>query len=131
MLIVYFSSVSEMTRRFVEKLDVENVRIPLKWDQDDPLLVDEDYVLVVPSYGAGQRSDAVPKQVVKFLNVESNRQHCKYVCGGGSTNYGSKYCLGARVVAAKLQVPLVFTYELLGTPEDVSDFKQILDEMDQ
>jgi len=29
MLVVYFSSVSENTRRFVEKLDLPSVRIPL------------------------------------------------------------------------------------------------------
>ena len=50
--VVYFSSTSENTRRFVEKLGVDAQRIPLR--ASEPALgVDRPYVLIVPTYGGG------------------------------------------------------------------------------
>lgn len=130
MIVVYFSSTSEMTTRFVNKLGVDSRRIPLR-KTDLPLEVDEDYVLIVPSYGAGARSNAVPKQVITFLNNPENRTHLVGVIGSGNTNYGAKYCLGARVVAQKCNVPLLYTYELIGLPEDVTAVQTIIKELDE
>ena len=57
-LLVYFSSASENTHRFVGKLGYRCARIPLR-RADGPLTVDEDYVLVVPTYGGGSVKGAV------------------------------------------------------------------------
>ena len=51
-LLVYFSSVSGNTARFVEKLGMRAVRIPLHVG-DSPLVVDEPYVLLAPPDGGG------------------------------------------------------------------------------
>ena len=48
--LVYFSSVSENTHRFVEKLGRPATRIPLH----GRIEVDEPYVLVLPTYGGGR-----------------------------------------------------------------------------
>ncbi|WP_317472711.1 class Ib ribonucleoside-diphosphate reductase assembly flavoprotein NrdI, partial [Cronobacter sakazakii] len=66
--LVYFSSVSENTHRFVQKLGVPATRIPLRGDIE----VDDPYVLIVPTYGGGhpvpgKAGGYVPKQVIKFL----------------------------------------------------------------
>src|SRR5688500_15223984 len=65
-LLVYFSSISGNTARFVEKLGARAVRIPLH-STDPALVVDEPYVLITPTYGGGQgrghEKGAVPKQV--------------------------------------------------------------------
>lgn len=118
-----------MTKRFVEKVGGENVRIPLRPSDGDMPVIDREYILVVPSYGAGRRSNAVPKQVISFLNIPQNREWLRGVVGSGSTNYGSKYALGAKVVAAKTGTPLLHTYELLGLPEDVLTVQNLLKEM--
>ena len=120
-MLVYFSSTSEYTKRFVEKTGIEGVRIPIKWDSDNPLLVTEPYILVVPSYGAGRSKDAIPKQVIKFLNIKENRDNAIGVIGSGNTNYGVKYCLGAKKVAEKLNIPMLYTYEMFGTPQDIEE----------
>ena len=70
--LVYFSSASENTHRFVQKLGLPAQRIPLT-SKDAALHVTEPYVLVVPTYGGGNGAGAVPRQVVKFLNDEANR----------------------------------------------------------
>lgn len=121
--VVYFSSVTDYTHRFVSKLGFPSERIPLL-GKDPMLEVDYDYVLFVPTYGAGKDGGAVPKQVVKFLNIEHNRNHCKGVIASGNTNFGTAYCLAGKKVASKLQVPLLYMFELLGTMDDVVNVQE-------
>jgi len=115
---VYFSSTSENTHRFVGKLGFRSARIPLR-PKEAPLAVDEEYVLLVPTYGGGSVKGAVPKQVIKFLNDSHNRSLCRGVISSGNTNFGEAYCLAGDIIASKLNVPLLYRYELLGTPTDV------------
>lgn len=126
-LIVYFSSVSGNTQRFVAKLGFESMRIPMPGAlgspaslDEAPLRVDRPYVLIVPSYGGGHAGGAVPGPVVRFLNDARNRAGLRGVIGAGNTNFGAAYCLAGRIVASKCQVPLLYNFELLGTPEDVA-----------
>ncbi|MBO3724054.1 class Ib ribonucleoside-diphosphate reductase assembly flavoprotein NrdI [Actinomyces bowdenii] len=126
-LLVYFSSTSENTHRFVGRLGLPAVRIPLR-RTEAPLRVDEDYVLVVPTYGGGAIRGAVPKQVIAFLNDPHNRSLCRGVIASGNTNFGEAYGLAGDIIASKLGVPLLYRYELLGTPTDVARVKQGLED---
>lgn len=117
-LIVYFSSTSENTHRFVERLGLPAVRLPLHWE--DGFRVDEEYVLIVPTYGGGNLRGAVPKQVVRFLNDPHNRALARGVIASGNTNFGTAYGIAGDIVSAKLQVPYLYRFELLGTSEDVA-----------
>ena len=125
--VVYFSSATGNTRRFVEKLGFPASRIPLRAGYP-PLHVDEDYVLVTPTYGGGNLKGAVPRQVIRFLNEETNRSHCRGVISSGNTNFGTAYCLAGDIVSRKLGVPHMYKCELLGTPEDVSRVQEGLSE---
>jgi protein involved in ribonucleotide reduction len=116
--LVYFSSTSENTRRFVEKLGLPAVRIPL-YARDEPLRVEEPYVLCIPTYGGGAINGAVPKQVIRFLNDENNRSLIRGVIGVGNTNFGEAYCLAGDIIAAKCKVPHLYRLEVFGTPDDV------------
>ncbi len=121
-LLVYFSSVSGNTARFIEKLGMRSIRIPLH-ASDAPLLVDEPYVLVTPTYGGGQgrgeEKGAVPKQVIRFLNDERNRRWIRGVISAGNTNFGAAYCVAGDIISRKCRVPHLDRVELFGTPEDV------------
>ena len=125
-LLVYFSSTSENTHRFVGKLGFPKARIPLR-RTESPLTVDEEYVLVVPTYGGGSVKGAVPKQVIAFLNNPDNRALCRGVIASGNTNFGQAYCLAGDIIASKLGVPFLYRYELLGTPTDVARVKEGLE----
>ncbi|WP_394215400.1 class Ib ribonucleoside-diphosphate reductase assembly flavoprotein NrdI [Brachybacterium vulturis] len=116
--LVYFSSVSGNTKRFVEKLGMSAERVPL-YPKDDPLVVDEEFVLLTPTYGGGNGRGAVPKQVIKFLNDERNRSLIRGVIGAGNTNFGEAYCLAGDIIARKCEVPHMYKFELFGTPRDV------------
>ena len=126
-LLVYFSSASENTHRFVGKLGYRSARLPLRRG-DEPLVVDEEYVLVVPTYGGGAVKGAVPKQVIRFLNDEHNRSLCRGVIASGNTNFGEAYGLAGDIIASKLGVPYLYRYELLGTPTDVDRVAQGLEQ---
>ena len=93
-LLVYFSSVSQNTARFIEKLGLRAERIPL-FASEPMLLVDEPFVLVTPTYGGGQGRDeergAVPKQVIRFLNVEQNRTLIRGVIAAGNRPAGAVF----------------------------------------
>jgi protein involved in ribonucleotide reduction len=121
-LLVYFSSVSGNTARFIEKLGARALRIPLH-ATDPGLVVDEPYVLVTPTYGGGQgrgvEKGAVPKQVIRFLNDERNRRLIRGVISAGNTNFGEHFCLAGDIISRKCHVPHLYRLEVFGTPEDV------------
>lgn len=125
--VVYFSSATENTKRFVEKLGFWAERIPLR-STEEPLHVEVPYVLITPTYGGGAAKGAVPKQVIKFLNEEANRSKCLGVISSGNTNFGTAFCLAGDIISAKLQVPHMYKYELLGTEEDVTRVQEGLRE---
>ncbi|MEU3708604.1 class Ib ribonucleoside-diphosphate reductase assembly flavoprotein NrdI [Streptomyces catenulae] len=117
--LVYFSSVSENTKRFVARLGLPAARIPLHPQREPMPQVTEPYVLIVPTYGGGERSGAVPRQVIRFLNDPANRALLRGVIASGNTNFGADYCLAGRVISAKCGVPELYRFELLGTDRDV------------
>ena len=121
--LVYFSSVSGNTHRFVEKLGCPAHRIPLH-SRDEPLVADEPYVLVIPTYGGGPETKAVPKQVIRFLNDEHNRSLCRGVIAAGNTNFGEAYGIAGDIIAAKCRVPLLYRFELMGTSEDTATVRE-------
>ncbi|MGO2360579.1 MAG: class Ib ribonucleoside-diphosphate reductase assembly flavoprotein NrdI [Brachybacterium tyrofermentans] len=125
--LVYFSSVSGNTHRFVEKLGMSASRIPL-YPRDEHLVADKEFVLVTPTYGGGNGHGAVPKQVIKFLNDERNRNLIRGVIGAGNTNFGEAYCLAGDIISAKCRVPHMYKFELFGTPRDVQRVHDGLEE---
>lgn len=125
-LLVYFSSRSGNTHRFVEKLGLPALRLPLEADAPVPH-VDEPYVLVTPTYGGGEAKGAVPKPVIRFLNDEGNRSFIRGVIAAGNTNFGTAYALAGDIIAAKCNVPFLFRFELLGTAEDIDNVSQGLE----
>ncbi|MBU8579816.1 class Ib ribonucleoside-diphosphate reductase assembly flavoprotein NrdI [Brevibacterium luteolum] len=117
--LVYFSSVSNNTQRFAERLDEASVRIPLRPRIEPMISVDEPYVLMLPTYGGGAVRTAVPKQVLAFLKHDpAHRELVRGIISSGNTNFGTAYCLASRVLSSKLAVPELYRFELLGTPED-------------
>ncbi|EFF41307.1 class Ib ribonucleoside-diphosphate reductase assembly flavoprotein NrdI [Mycoplasmopsis alligatoris] len=127
-LVVYYSSISNNTHRFIIKLNRPAVRIP--YEIDDEIEVNKDYILITPTYSGGGefKEGAVPKQVIKFLNKESNRKHCRGVIASGNTNFGDTFALAGPILSKKLNVPLLYQFELLGTDSDVKNIAKMLDE---
>lgn len=128
MLIVYFSSTTRNTERFVAKVGMPAKRIPLRRG-DRPLSVNEPYVLICPTYGGGASisgdiSRPVPRQVIQFLNDRHNRSLIRGVIASGNLNFGADYGRAGDVIAAKCRVPYLYRFELMGNEEDVARVRE-------
>ena len=122
--IVYFSNYSGNTKRFVEKLDGNNIRIPIDTNSSGDLVVNNEFVLFVPTYGGGSEKSAIPKQVRRFLNIEQNRNLLRGIVGFGNTNFGEHFCKAAEIISRKTGVPIVARVEIFGTEEDLDKVKE-------
>ncbi|KFI94293.1 NrdI protein [Bifidobacterium saguini DSM 23967] len=125
--LVYFSSASENTARFVagcrfQDQGINVYRVPLK-ASEPALNVREPYVIMVPTYGGGVIKKAVPIQVKRFLNDPENRAWIRGVIASGNTNFGEAYCAAGDIISAKCHVPFLYKFELMGTPEDTAAVK--------
>jgi protein involved in ribonucleotide reduction len=116
--LIYFSSVTENTKIFVEQLEFESTRIPLR-NSDPEVLATSPYVLVIPTYGGGRDEALVPKQVMKFLRLKENRDFCVGVIGGGNILFGDKYAAAADLLGGRLGVPVLARFEIRGMKSDV------------
>lgn len=121
--LVYFSSSSENTHRFVGKLALPAIRIPIAGAREK-LRMEQPYILLVPSYGGGSPVGAVPIQVIRFLNDPHNRSLIRGVIAAGNTNFGDAYCLAGKIISQKCQVPYLYRFELLGTCDDVANVRK-------
>ncbi|MDN7132637.1 class Ib ribonucleoside-diphosphate reductase assembly flavoprotein NrdI [Halomonas sp. MC140] len=121
--LVYFSTKSGNTHRFVEKLGFAATRLPLNIDEP-AVRVDQPFILITPTYGGGGEQGAVPKQVIHFLNDIHNRHLLRGVIAAGNTNFGDAYGLAGRIIAKKCSVPLLYRFELLGTDDDVANVRK-------
>lgn len=132
MKIVYFSSVSENTHRFVAKLGAaasDPVRIPIHASAETPSL-SEPFVLITPTYGGGGRRGAdVPKQVIRFLNKPENRALLRGIISSGNTNFGADFCRAGDIISQKCGVPVLYRFELLGTTEDVLAVRTLMEKI--
>ena len=107
--LVYFSSSSENTQRFIERLGLPAVRIPL--NERERIQVDEPYILIVPSYGG-------------FLNDEHSRALLRGVIASGNRNFGEAYGRAGDVIARKCGVPWLYRFELMGTQSDIENVRK-------
>ena len=71
--LVYYSSASGNTERFMHKLGLPAMRIPV--DESAPMPEpDAPFVLVSPTYADGEGHGAVARQVIRFLNDPDRRR---------------------------------------------------------
>lgn len=88
--------------------------------------VEEDYVLVVPTYGS-ETQGYLPRQVAKFLNNPANRARMVGVIGAGNRNFYDEFAYSADVIHNKTGVPIIYRIELEGSDDDVKNVKERLD----
>lgn len=114
-MIVFFSTKTNNTKRFVDRLNTDSIQIPLK----EEIVVNEPFVLFVPTYAAPDRSGAVPKQVIRFLNNQQNRSLIRGVISSGNRNFGDTFAIAGDIISQKCNVPYLYRFELMGTEEDI------------
>lgn len=123
--IVYFSSRSENTHRFVTRLGFPARRIPIS--AGEAFSAVSPYVLIVPTYCGEGGKGAVPKQVIRFLNEAANRENIRGVIAAGNSNFGATFGIAGDIISVKCRVPYLYRFELLGTDEDVANVRHGLE----
>lgn len=124
-MLVYFSTKSEYTHRFIQKLGIDNTRIPI--NSRELLVVEKPFVLVVPTYCDTSGKGAVPQQVLNFLEREENRINMRGVIASGNTNFGAQYAIAGNIIKRDYGIPFLYRFELMGTTEDVANVQNGLE----
>ena len=127
--VYYYSSSSGLVRSFAERLDRPvhdlSVREVRRSEVDGP------WVLLTPSYKTGNdANDTVPEAVRRFLRSAHNRRLLVGVMGSGNRNFGRYYQKAAREIAERSGRPVLFEFELAGTPWDVEECRRLLEDLD-
>ncbi|MFO1140605.1 MAG: class Ib ribonucleoside-diphosphate reductase assembly flavoprotein NrdI [Paracoccus sp. (in: a-proteobacteria)] len=117
--LVYFSSASGNTARFMARLGLPAARIPISAADAMPA-PETPYVLICPTFADGEGRGAVPKQVIRFLNDPGRRALLRGVIGTGNRNFGATFALSGKVISDKCNVPVLYRFELAGTDLDVA-----------
>ena len=126
--LVYFSSLSGNTARFVAALGLKADRIPVRPADPMPQPV-KPFVLICPTFADGEGRGAVPKQVIRFLNDPTRRRLLRGVIGAGNRNFGATFALSGDVIAAKCNVPVLYRFEMAGTETDIARIRVGLDKL--
>lgn len=127
--VYYYSSASGLVRSFAERLGRPVFNLAEREHRRSQ--VDGPWVLLTPSYKTGnEANDTIPEAVRRFLNDEHNRRLMVGVMGSGNRNFGRYYQMAARQIAERSGRPMLFEFELAGTPWDVEECRHILEELD-
>lgn len=111
-MIIYYSSKTGNTKRFVEKLDhSEKIKI------SNGLIVDKPYILIVPTYANADGTKALQRPIITFLNA--NHKHIIGVVAGGNRNFGKYFAYAGDVIKHKCNVEILHKFELDGNDYDV------------
>nr|WP_043871429.1 class Ib ribonucleoside-diphosphate reductase assembly flavoprotein NrdI [Celeribacter indicus] len=126
--IVYYSSASGNTLRFVARLGLTVRRVPISPKEAMPGIA-RPFVLICPTYADGTGRGAVPKQVIRLLNDPDTRALMRGVIGAGNRNFGRLYAMAGDVIARKCDVPLLYKFELAGFDSDIARVRAGLEKM--
>lgn len=133
MPVYYYSSASNLTGRFARALATASHR-PVHNLAESAVrrrILDEPWVLLTPSYKAGNEHEVtLPAPVRSFLRSPANRRRMVGIIGSGNRNFGVYYQAAARDLASASGRPILYEFELSGTPEDVAACEGILAELD-
>lgn len=128
--VYYYSSASGLVRSFAERLDRPAFNLAER--EHRTAEVDGPWVLLTPSYKSGNdANDTVPEAVRRFLRSEHNRRLMVAVMGSGNRNFGQYYQKAAQQIAEISGRPVLFEFELSGTPWDVEECRRLLEELDE
>lgn len=109
MQVVYFTSKTGNTARFANKLHIKSTQIV------KGLIVNEPFVLFVPTYASNNGKGSVATPIINFLNELTNRENLHAIVGFGNRNFGKNFAIGSEVVSLKCKVPILHKVELFGT----------------
>lgn len=114
-MIVYLSLIGNV-KSFVKEVDMESISI----DSSNPFIeIHTKFILIVPTY-----DDEITEIVSDFIDYKGNEFYLEGIVGSGNRNFGKSFCFNAKELARKYKKPLLMTFELSGTAQDIAKFKE-------
>lgn len=107
-----YISLTGQTVKFVDKLGMESHRLV---SDDDIYPIKENYILILPTYN----HEGSLELVEKFINTQDNKSFLKGVVGSGNRNFNDLFCISAKEIVKKYEVPLLHCFEFQGEARDV------------
>ena len=128
--IYYYSSSSGLVRTFAVRLGRPAFNLADR--EHRTAIVTQPWVLLTPSYKSGNaHNDTIPEAVKRFLRAQENRRSLVGGMGAGDRNCGRDDQKAAREIAELSSRPILFEFELSGTPWDVQECNRIMGELDE
>ena len=123
--IVFYSQTGQ-TRKYVTKIkNCEKIEITpdsFKIEMTQPLL------LVMPSYEENVHPIVIDT-AEDFLETAQNAHYCKGIFGGGNRNFAQLFCITAKTLSEKYDLPLLHEFEFQGSRLDVEKIQEELDKI--
>lgn len=119
-MVIAYDSKTGNVKRFIQKLDADAECIQI----DEEMSLDTPFVLVTYTTGFGQ----VPEKVQKFL--ARNHGQLQAVAASGNRNWGQCFAVSADRIASQYNVPVLYKFELSGTPSDVANFQERMNSLE-
>ena len=108
------------TKSFIQRLDIQAFDL-----QSETPTIQKPFILFTPTYG-GRCEGYIPVMLKNFLSENKNLYFLRGIIGSGNRSFGKTYCLTARILSERYHIPLLYTYELCGTPKDIDTVKGII-----
>lgn len=112
LLLILYESMTGNVKRFLDKTKLPHQPIDSVKEADRP------FILVTNTIGFGD----APERVKQFL--VKNGHYLRAVAASGNRNWGRNFARAADVIAAAYHVPVLYKFELGGTIEDVTKFRE-------
>lgn len=94
-------------------------------DSNNPFVeIHTKFILIVPTY-----DNEITEIVSEFIDYKGNEFYLQGIVGSGNRNFGESFCFNAKELAKKYKKPLLMTFELSGTEQDVAKFKEEVEQI--
>lgn len=123
--IVFYSQTGQ-TRKYVTK--IKNCeKIELTPDSFE-IEMTQPFLLVMPSYEENVHPIVIDT-AEDFLETAQNVHYCKGIFGGGNRNFAQLFCITAKTLSKKYDLPLLHKFEFQGSCLDVEKIQEELDKI--
>lgn len=117
---IYYDSRTGNVERFIQK-----VKTATGWDfhkiQDGEAVFETGHLVTFTT-----RFGEIPETTKRFL--EQAAPYLVSVSSSGNRNWGRNFALAADTIASEYGIPILLKFELSGTPDDVQQFIQFIEE---
>lgn len=121
---IVYISIKRDTRKFANKLINDSKLEALELDMNNETTeMTKEFLFIVPSYQENVFPDLYDLSQ-NFLETGNNIELCKGIIGTGNLNFAELYCVTAKDLSNKYNIPVVYKLEMQGSKVDVVNVRE-------